>query len=151
MSDAITDFVFESNRIEGIFRPPTTEEVSATEGFLALPEVRPVDVCALVGVYQPGAVLRDRVGLDVRVGKYYPPEGGPHIANWLVQFLTSLPTLHPWNAHREYEGMHPFTDGNGRSGRAVWAWQMIRRREGLSLGFLHRFYYQTLELSGRPA
>ena len=37
-------------------------------------------------------------------------------------------------------------DGNGRSGRILWAWQMIEHNinPGLSLGFLHTFYYQAL-------
>jgi len=37
-------------------------------------------------------------------------------------------------------------DGNGRTGRAIWAWQMQRLgRDPFALPFLHRFYYQTLE------
>jgi Fic family protein len=36
-------------------------------------------------------------------------------------------------------------DGNGRSGRAIWLWQMLRQEGGAPLGFLHHFYYQTLE------
>ena len=45
-----------------------------------------------------------------------------------------------------YETLHPFMDGNGRSGRILWAWQMIEHNiaPGLSLGFLHAYYYQTL-------
>ena len=39
---------------------------------------------------------------------------------------------------------HPFTDGNGRSGRALWLWQMNNHAP---FGFLHTFYYQTLENS----
>lgn len=43
------------------------------------------------------------------------------------------------------------TDGNGRSGRALWAWMMLcrggsyGRAKVIELGFLHTFYYQTLE------
>lgn len=37
-------------------------------------------------------------------------------------------------------------DGNDRSGRILWAWQMIEHNisPGLSLGFLHALYYRTL-------
>lgn len=53
--------------------------------------------------------------------------------------------LTPMRAHVEYETLHPFMDGNGRSGRVLWAWQMRRDgRDPLQLGFLHAFYYQAL-------
>ncbi len=47
-----------------------------------------------------------------------------------------------------YELLHPFSVGNGRSGRTLWAWCMLRRGDDpFTLPFLHRFYYQTLEHS----
>jgi len=39
-------------------------------------------------------------------------------------------------------------DGNGRSGRAIWAWQMLGdEQDPFAIPFLHRFYYQTLDAS----
>jgi hypothetical protein len=147
-------FVTESNAIEGIHREPTDAEVQATVDFLRLDEVTIPDLCNLVSVYQPGNGLRMQRGNNVRVGRYVAPEGGPHICQKLEELLciihpnSPIPS-NPWRLHCQYESLHPFTDGNGRSGRALWAWQMVRRPEGLSLGFLHRFYYQTLEHAGR--
>lgn len=51
----------------------------------------------------------------------------------------------PWEVHIAYEMLHPFTDGNGRSGRMLWAWQM----RNFPLDFLHTFYYQTLNALSR--
>jgi len=36
----------------------------------------------------------------------------------------------PWSVHVAFETLHPYMDGNGRTGRAIWAWQMqtIRAR-----------------------
>lgn len=37
-------------------------------------------------------------------------------------------------------------DGNGRSGRAIWAWMRLKEnRDPFQLGFLHSFYYESLE------
>ena len=138
-------FLRESLRIEGIMRDPTEEEIEATERFLELERVTVEDVVLLVEVYEPAAVLRTQPGLNVRVGDHAAPPGGPEMYYRLMNMLKGLPTADPRRWHRAYEKLHPFSDGNGRSGRALWAWQMVRRREDLALGFLHRWYYATLE------
>ena len=151
---SLFEFVRESNRIEGILRGPTDREITATRFFLQLEEPTLRDLSDLVRQLQPDAVLRDRIGMDVRVGDYFPPRGGPFIVQQTIRLLSSLSITPPWQTHIDYESLHPFTDGNGRSGRTIWAWQMLRRQGGrnaLSLGFLHRFYYQTLQQVGRAA
>lgn len=152
----LLEFVRESNRIEGIVREPTAQELTATRAFLALSCLTVGDLSALVAVLQPGAALRTRRGMDVRVGAYVPPPGGPEIRGRLEQLLVEVTLaeatrggLTPYAAHLRYENLHPFTDGNGRSGRAVWAWQMRRVGSDIPLGFLHQFYYQALAESGR--
>ena len=142
------DFVSESNRIEGITRDPSKGELSEFDRFMELQEVRVSDLERFVSVYQPNAVLRRKHGLNVCVGSHEPPPGGPHIEELLTNLLLDIDDgLSPWEAHVRYEGIHPFSDGNGRSGRMLWAWQMGPSR--LALGFLHRFYYQTLSNSQR--
>lgn len=152
--DAYDLFVRESNKIEGIRRDPTEDEILAHARFFALPEVNPVDLVALVNVLQPGARLR-LSGECVRVGRHVPPPGGPAIGQKLDTLLYGIKkqAYDPWRAHCEYETLHPFTDGNGRSGRALWAWQMLNQAKSerwMDLGFLHLFYYQTLDNVGRP-
>lgn len=142
-------FIRESNRIEGIKRRPTKSELDAHTRFMALDTIIVSDLEQFVSIYQPGAVLRDRVGLNVRVGNHHPPPGGPKIRAALLEILERLETDTPYRTHAAYEFLHPFTDGNGRSGRALWAWQMRRRYAGHPLGFLHHFYYQSLDANAR--
>lgn len=136
------DFVVESNRIEGILREPTPAEIAAHKEFLSLSEITIPDLMNFVSICQPGEVLRDIPGLDVRVGSYYPPVGGPFIKRELTLLLEDIDIHDAFDIHNRYETLHPFTDCNGRSGRVVWLYQM----DGdVSLGFLHRWYYQSLD------
>lgn len=146
MGDQTYAFVCESNRIEGIKRDPTAAELAEHDRFVSLPRVTVQDLQEFVNVYQPGAAMRLLTGMNVRVGNHTPPPGGPKILDDLQAILDAMPRNGPYDTHLLYESLHPFTDGNGRSGRALWSWQMNRRDcvRGHPLGFLHHFYYQTL-------
>src|SRR3990167_772034 len=145
MIERLREFLTESLKIEGIIRPPTSEEIHVSTLFLEKPLVDVGDMENIVSVFAPGALLRASKGMDVRVGSHYPPRGGENIRQMLEVVLkfAGVKNPDPFHTHKEYENLHPFTDGNGRSGRLLWLWQMWRLGE-YPKSFLHKWYYQSL-------
>ena len=143
--------VAESNRIEGIEREPTAEELVEHDRVMELENLTIRDLEKFVTVYQRNSKLRVNPGMDVRVGSYAPPKGGEHIREMLGALLEDIncERIDAWSAHIQYESIHPFDDANGRSGRVIYHWQMRATRMA-DLGFLHSFYYQTLRTCQMP-
>jgi hypothetical protein len=144
--------VRESNEIESIFRDPTEAEIDEHVRFLSLSDISVDDLRRHVYVYAgAGHRLRNLITDVHYIGKRRL-EGGPLVLERLCELLHDCNTdqIDPWHAHVEYEHLHPFTDGNGRSGRMLWHWMMKKkygsRYESMtSIGFLHRFYYQSMQ------
>jgi hypothetical protein len=145
MTIDVYHFVRESNDIEGIFRVPFEWEVAAHHLVLDAPELTVDHLEEFVAAVQPGARLRDRPGMNVSVGRHIAPMGGPEIRIRLRKLLrqATAPDATPFHIYCEYENLHPFTDGNGRSGRALWL-RLMGGPERAPLGFLRSFHYQAL-------
>lgn len=72
--------------------------------------------------------------VQVRVGRYVPPP--PEFVSGLMAELLDWWNTHaaPWSPvissavlHYRFEDIHPFADGNGRTGRALALWELYRR------------------------
>jgi hypothetical protein len=143
-------FVLESNRIERIDGVSMNDR-AAHSGLWAQDRIMMGDVIEFVRSVA-GRKLRDEPGMDVYISgvSFRPPPGGSDIAERLSLMLDTLDGGDPYDWHVGYETLHPFMDGNGRSGRALWAWQMMKAgNDPFMLGFLHTFYYQALDAGRR--
>lgn len=72
--------------------------------------------------------------IAVRVGRYVPPPPGDvsglmfELLEWWKKEAPSLsPVLSSAIVHYRFEAIHPFADGNGRTGRALALWELYRR------------------------
>lgn len=100
--------------------------------------IRHEDVLALhrilaADVMEQGTAGRYRE-IAVRVGGYTPPPPGDVsglmfelLEWWNHASLTLSPVLSSAILHYRFEAIHPFADGNGRTGRALALWELYRR------------------------
>jgi len=72
--------------------------------------------------------------IAVRVGKHMPPPAADVsglmfelLEWWNKQAVELSPVLSSAILHYQFEWIHPFADGNGRTGRALALWELYRR------------------------
>jgi Uncharacterized conserved protein len=84
-------------------------------------------------VMDQGAAGKYRT-IPVRVGRYIPPPP-EQVLGLMFELLTwwnkesakLSPVLSSAIVHYRFESIHPFADGNGRTGRALTLWELYRR------------------------
>lgn len=100
---SLRDFLTESDRIEGIYREPTGAALTSARKFLDLLSVTLRDLVDLQSSIAPGKPLRDGVGMNVRVGEYQAPPGGPGVTSSLGSWRRRWwPPFRRWSTRRRH-------------------------------------------------
>jgi Fic family protein len=96
------------------------------------------EILALHRILADGVMDQGEAGcyrtMAVRVGRYVPPPPGDvsglmfELLEWWNRKGGELsPVLSSAIVHYRFEAIHPFADGNGRTGRALALWELYRR------------------------
>ncbi len=136
----VTEFLRESNAIEGVFDEEALQDAQTAWDYLITQHRMTPDVVLethrLLMVRQP---LEDKYkgafrDIDVFVGR--KKMVSPHIVRMMVGDWCAR-TMHHNDVdakalHVFYEHIHPFVDGNGRTGRMFLNWTRLNRtKEGI--------------------
>lgn len=79
------------------------------------------DILTMARLIEPDRNANGYRKVDVRVG--YDVKGPwEDVPERMGQFLDALPRLTPEEAYKAYEQLHPFVDGNGRTGSIIYCW-----------------------------
>lgn len=138
-------FLEESSKIEGydFTRRPLTREIKTvkangekayiflmekmqeTKGVLYEPDLLKCHALLMGELLGDAGSYRK---VQVYVGKHVPPKAQV-VPLKMEEFIQSFNKINatPQEYHNEFETIHPFTDGNGRIGRILWACDLVRR------------------------
>lgn len=133
----MTEHIRQSNLIEDI--EDHSEDIQSIIAWRFLREKNRLDLDVLLELHN--LITKNQLPAEdsgrfrrtgVQVGGYICPE--PYLAqqlvhNWIYAMQTFWPSLDPIDMHIRFEKIHPFVDGNGRTGRMLMWWHEMKQDE----------------------
>lgn len=135
------DFCLESDTIEG--ESGSSNTIDATK-FILENELNESNLLKAHKLFAPNADWSGEYRrCNVKVGNH-TPVSFKFVQDSMRVWFSRVSKLNSWRTHNTFEDIHPFRDGNGRMGRAIWLKKAIEEGYNYERGFLHHYYYQTL-------
>jgi Fic family protein len=136
-------FLQESNAIEDVWDDESyLQALQAWHALEKAPRLSPYYIKLVHGILMKGKLEKEETGEWRKCAVYIGGrEGRPWYAipelidNWceMVQHYKTAKDIQ--HAHVEFERIHPFVDGNGRTGRILWQW--LRLKNNLPLKIIY--------------
>lgn len=130
------EFLKESNAIEGVYDDDSLQQAIYAWEYLKEQDALTIGVILkthkILMLNQPlrpnekGYFRKVPVWIGGRKGldhKFIEPA----IWKWTFEVARAYPRVDAAALHVEYENIHPFVDGNGRTGRMFWNWTRLKR------------------------
>ena len=126
----IAEALSESNAIEGIYTSDALEDSLKAWEFMTdcdfIPNVDTIEFVHWLITYRQ---LPSGERGTLRYGREVSIAGRPGMSSFIVrdalqQWIRDLDVMSPKEAHIRFEKIHPFIDGNGRTGRMIYYWQL---------------------------
>ncbi len=139
-NDTVMTFLRESNAIESVYDDDSLQKAKKAWDYIIAEEQLSIDAILKMheilmdGKLPPdqlGAFRRHGVIVGGRLGAKWPliPE---LMHNWVL--YANQPGGDPEEMmHVRYEKIHPFADGNGRTGRILMNWQRLKRGKDIMI------------------
>lgn len=143
----IKKYIKASNEIEGIYDP--NEDLQSLNAWAYLEQLETLSHVDIMRVQKIITINQQNLApnqrgyyrgmagnqTNVSVGGRYAPDFSM-VEDLMKTWLLDIPEMTPLTAHIRFEAIHPFVDGNGRTGRMIY-WFICKKRG------IKPFYYNA--------